>query len=84
LVNNLYTDIESIINEYIIRAITIRLLEINYGEKTVEDFIKNHIQKGFTEIESIKNYISKNCEKNNKFTGEEGYIELMDYVINKI
>jgi len=84
LTNNLYTNVEAIINEYIIRAITIRLLEINYRERTVEDFIKNHILKGFTEIESIKDYISKNCEKNNKFTGEEGYKELMDYVINKI
>jgi hypothetical protein len=78
-----YTDIETIINEYIVRAITIRLLEINYGEEIVENLIKDNIQKGFTEIESIKNYISKNCEKDNKFT-KEGYKELIDYVINRI
>jgi len=79
-----YTDIETIVNEYIIRAITIRLLEINYGEKITENLIKDNIQKGFTEIESIKNYISQNCEKDNKFTREEGYKELINYVINKI
>jgi len=83
-VKHFYTDIETIVNEYIVRAITIRLLEINYGEKIVEDLIKGNIQKGFTEIGAIKNYISKNCEKDNKFTREEGYRELMDYVINKI
>jgi len=82
-IKHFYTDIETIVNEYIIRAITIRLLEINYGEKTVENLIKDNIQKGFTEIESVKNYISKNCEKDNKFI-KEGYKELMDYVINKI
>ncbi|MDR2730176.1 MAG: DUF4932 domain-containing protein [Treponema sp.] len=84
LIKHFYTDIETIVNEYIIRAITIRLFEINYGEKTTENLIQDNIQKGFTEIESIRNYISKNCEKNNKFTSEEGYKELMDYVIKKI
>jgi hypothetical protein len=79
-----YIDIETIANEYIVRAITIRLLEINYGEKTVENLIQDNVQKGFTEIKSIKDYISKNCEKDNKFTREEGYNELLDYVINKI
>ena len=83
-VKNFYTDIETIINEYIVRAITIRLFEINYGDKKVGNLIQENIQKGFTEIESIKNYISKNCEKDNKFTREEGYIKLLDYVINKI
>jgi len=82
-INHFYTDIETIVNEYIIRAITIRLLEINYGEKTVENLIQDNIQKGFKEIETVKNYISKNCEKENKFI-KEGYKGLMDYVINKI
>jgi hypothetical protein len=83
-IKHFYTDIETIVNEYIIRAITIRLFEINFGEKTVENLIQDNIQKGFTEIESIKNYISKNCEKDNRFTRGESYKELMDYVINKI
>jgi len=82
-IKHFYTDIETIMNEYIIRAITIRLLEINYGEKIVENLINDNIQKGFMEIESVKNYISKNCEKDNKFI-KEGYKELMKFVINKI
>jgi len=82
-IKHFYTDIETIVNEYIIRAITIRLLEINYGGKTVENLIQDNFQKGFKEIESVKNFIIKNCEKDNKFT-KEGYKELMDYVINKI
>jgi hypothetical protein len=79
-----YTDIETIINEYIVRVITIRLLEINYGKKVAEGLIQDNIKKGFTEIESIRDYISINCEKDNKFTREEGYKKLIDYVINKI
>ena len=79
-----YTDIESIVNEYIIRAIVIRLLEINYGEEIMGKLIQDNIQKGFTEIEAIKNYISKNCERDNKFTRGEEYKKLMGYVINKI
>jgi hypothetical protein len=82
-IKHFYTNIETIVNEYIIKAITIRLLEINYGEKIVENLIQDNIQKGFKEIESIKDYISKNCEKDNKFIKEK-YKELMDYVINKI
>jgi hypothetical protein len=84
LIKHFYTDIETVINEYIIRAITIRLFEINYGEKMIGNLIQDNIQKGFTEIKSIRDYILKNCEKDNKFTKEEGYKELMDYVINKI
>jgi hypothetical protein len=79
-----YTDIETIINEYIVRAVTIRLFEINYGEKVVEGLIQDNIKKGFTEIEPIRDYISKNCEKDNRFIREEGYKELVDYIINKI
>jgi len=79
-----YTDIETIANEYIVRAVTIRLLEINYGEKTAESLIQDNIQKGFTEIKSIKDYIQGNCEKDNKFTREEGYKGLLEYVVNKI
>jgi len=82
-IKHFYTDIETIVNEYIIRAISIRLLEINYGEKTVENLVQDNIQKGFIEIESIKNYISKNCEKDNKFI-KNGYKALMEFVINKI
>jgi len=83
-IKHFYTDIEAIVNEYIIRAITIRLLENNCERKIVENLIQDHVQTGFTEIESIKNYISTNCERGNRFTREEGYKELINYVINKI
>jgi len=83
-IKHFYTDIETIINEYIVRAITIRLFEINYGKEMIEDLLKDSIQKGFTEIEAIKDYISKNCEKSGKFSKKDGYKELMDYVISKI
>ena len=79
-----YTSIEAIINEYIIRAITIRLFEIYYDENTAEQFTQHHIQKGFTEIETIKNYIVKNCEKNNKLIKDNKYKDLIEYVIEKI
>jgi hypothetical protein len=83
-IKRFYTDIETVVNEYIVRAITIRLFEINYGYKIVENLIKYNIQNGFTEIDAIKNYITKNCEKDNKFTREERYKKLMDFVINII
>jgi hypothetical protein len=83
-VKQFYTDIETIINEYIIRAITIRLFEISHEEEFVEYLLQDSIQKGFKEIETIKDYISKNCEVDNKIITNEKYIELMDYVINKI
>jgi len=79
-----YTNIEAIINEYIIRAITIRLFEIYYDENTAECFMQYHIQKGFKEIESIKNYIVKDCEKNNKLIKDNKYKDLIKYVIEKI
>jgi hypothetical protein len=80
----LYTSIEAIVNEYIIRAITIRLIEIYHGKNIAENHMQNHIEKGFTEIEPIKNYIAKNCEENNKLLKDNKYKELMNYVINKI
>jgi hypothetical protein len=46
--------------------------------------IITQIQKGFKDIESVKNYISKNCEENNRFKSEDGYKELIEFVINKI
>jgi len=83
-IKHFYTDIETIINEYIVRAITIRLFEINYGKENIEILTKDSIQKGFTEIEAIKYYISNNCEKSGKFSKKDGYKELINYVINKI
>jgi hypothetical protein len=81
-IKHFYTDIESIVNEYIIRAITIRLFEINHEEKFMEYLLQDNIEKGFKEIESIKNYISKNCETNNKLIKNEKYQALINYVID--
>jgi hypothetical protein len=75
-----YTNIETIINEYIIRAITIRLFEINHEEKFVEYLLQDEMEKGFKEIEAVKDYIAKNGEINNKLLKNETYIELINYV----
>jgi hypothetical protein len=83
-VNNFYTTIEAIVNEYIIRAITIRLFEINHEEKFVEYLFQDNIQKGFKEIESVTNYIARNYEADNTFIKNEKYKDLVAYVINKI
>jgi hypothetical protein len=83
-VKNLYTDIETVINEYIIRAITIRLFEMNHEEKFAEHLLNDNIQKGFKEIEAVKHYMLNYCEKNNELMKDEMYKELMNYVIGRI
>ena len=60
---NFYTNAETIINEYIIRAITIRLFEMDGEKGFVEYLIGTNIQKGFKEIELVKEYIKENCEE---------------------
>lgn len=84
LVRNYYTNVELIVIEYIVRAISIRLFEINREEKFVKNIIQDHIQNGFNEIESVKDYIVKNCEADKILLKNEKYIELMEYVISKI
>ena len=81
--NHFYTNTEAIINEYIIRAITIRLFEINNID-FAEYLIKDSVNKGFKEIESIKDYISKSCEVNNKFLKNDKYDDLINYVYDRI
>jgi len=82
--NIFYTSIESIINEYIIRAITVRLFEIHNEKDIAEKHLQNHIQKGFKELKSIKIYLEKYCEMNNKLMKNEKYKELMNYILEKI
>jgi ubiquinone/menaquinone biosynthesis C-methylase UbiE len=53
-------------------------------ENTIDETIKLLERNGFKKIRLIKDYISKNCEKDNRFIKREGYKELMDFVINKI
>jgi hypothetical protein len=83
-VRQFYTNVETVINEYIIRAVTIRLFEKTNNTKLVKCFIEDNIKDGFTDIESVKNYIAENCEKNNKLMKDERYKELVEYVIDKI
>ena len=83
-VKHFYGSIESIVNEYIIRAITLRQFEIVDKEDNITGLIQHDVEQGFYEIEKVKNYIAKYCEKDNKLLKGEKYIELMDYVIKLI
>jgi hypothetical protein len=77
-----YTNTETIIYEYIIRAITLRLFEL-YDKGVVPSLINHETDKGFTEVEKIKNYIIDNCEKNNALLKDDNYKELVNFVIKK-
>jgi hypothetical protein len=83
-VSNLYTNIEAIINEYIIRAIVLRLFDINGEPKFMENLMKHEIQKGFINIETVKSFITENCENNEKLIKSDEYKELMKFVFSKI
>lgn len=83
-VNNFYPGIESITSEYIVRAITIRLVEMS-GEIEIMDFsIESHVAQGFKNVVSVKEYIKENCEENGKFIKDNKYKDLVEYVIGKI
>jgi hypothetical protein len=81
---NLYTNVETVINEYIIRAITIRLFEMSGENSFAKHLIKNNIQRGFKKTEMIKKYIMESFEEENKFVKDNRYKELIKYVIGKI
>jgi hypothetical protein len=83
-VKNFYTTVESIINEYIIRAITIRLFEMKEENKFADFLAKRDIEKGFEDIESVKKYIKENCEVSNRFIKDSSYKNLMEFIIAKI
>jgi hypothetical protein len=83
-IKNLYPNVESIINEYIIRAITIRQFEMNGENEFADFFAQRDIEKGFINIVSVKEHIKENYEENNKFVKDNRYKNLMGYVINKI
>jgi hypothetical protein len=83
-VNNFYGSVEAITNEYIIRAITIRLFEMNGENEHAELLAKRDIEKGFKNILSVKEHIKKNYEENSKFVKDNRYRNLMEYVISKI
>jgi len=82
--NTGYSIVEVVINEYIIRAIVYILVELNECENSAA--LQYEVEKnfGFTEVKNLKNYIMKNCEKNNKLLLDENYKKLMKFVIDKI
>lgn len=83
-IRNFYTNIETIINEYIIRAITIRVFEINGESDFIRSLMELSIQNGFKNIETIKKYIEKHFEENNKLIKDNRYKELIEYIIRNI
>jgi hypothetical protein len=81
-VSNLYTTIETIINEYIIRAIVLRMFEINGELEFMDNLIKIDIDKGFKDIEKIKSFIIENCEYNGELIKSNKYQNLIEYILN--
>jgi hypothetical protein len=84
LIRNFYNNIETIVNEYIVRSITIRLFELIGENEFVEYLINDNIKKGFENIKSIKEYIRKNCEQNDRLVKDNKYKDLIKYVLSKI
>jgi len=79
-----YTNIKTVIDEYIIRTIVYLLTELSEGDKSAVLQYEYEFKLGFTEIENIKEYIKENCEENNKLLKDDNYIKLIKYVIEKI
>jgi len=77
----LYNNIETIINEYIVRSITNILEKDKNCAKTLLD---QEINSGFYELENIKYYIIENCTENNKLNKNNNYEKLINYIIEKI
>jgi hypothetical protein len=63
-------------------GITIRLFEMVGEMGFVEYLIETNIQKGFKEIELVKEYIKENCEENNKLIKDDRYKNLIKYIID--
>ncbi|MDR3115462.1 MAG: DUF4932 domain-containing protein [Treponema sp.] len=79
-----YTNIETILNEYIIRAITLRQFE-KQGEKSfMEYLIDDNAKKGFTDVGLIKEFIKENGENENRFMKFDNYEELLNYLLARI
>jgi hypothetical protein len=73
---------KTVINEYIIRAITYKLIELFEDDNSAVFQLELEAKFGFTEIKKIKMFIEKNCEENNKLLKDDNYKKLIDYVIN--
>jgi hypothetical protein len=50
----------------------------------VEYLINDNIKKGFKNIKSIKEYIRKNCEQNDRLVKDNKYKDLIKYVLSKM
>jgi len=75
--NGIYNNFETVINEYIIRAITFSLVKNNDANSLLEHETNN----GFTEIQDIKSFIERTCEKKNKLLKDDTYGSLVNFVI---
>jgi len=73
---------KTIINEYIIRAITYKLIELFEDNNSATFQLELEAKYGFNEIKKIKMFIEENCEENNKLLKDENYKRLINYVIN--
>jgi len=73
---------KTVINEYIIRAITYKLIELFEDDNSAVFQLDLEAKFGFTEIKKIKMFIEENCEKNNKLLKDDNYKKLINYVIN--
>jgi len=78
-----YSEIQTFINEYIIRSIVYLLTELFEGDNSAVLQYKNEENFGFTEIDKIKDFMVKNCVENNKLIKEK-YKKLIHYVIEII
>jgi hypothetical protein len=81
LIFKIYNSVDSLVSEYIVRAITL-LLERD--KDCAEELLNYTIFEGFNEVENIKDYILKNYSVNNKFTINNDYSKLIEYVIDRI
>jgi hypothetical protein len=73
---------KTVINEYIIRVITYKLIELFEDDNSAVFQLELEAKFGFIEIKKIKTFIEENCEENNKLLKDERYKRLINYVIN--
>ncbi|MCL2186630.1 MAG: DUF4932 domain-containing protein [Treponema sp.] len=80
-INKFYNNAETIINEYIVRAIANLLEKENNCARALLDY---EIKSGFREIEKVKKFIFENCSVNNKFIKDDSYAKLVNFVVGVI
>jgi len=80
-IDKIYNNIETIINEYIIRSIVFMLEE---DRNAANSILENETKCGFGKIGKIKKYIHENCSRNKKLLKDDSYINLIKYVLEVI